>query len=104
METKMQEIGKLQNEVQKLVDESSGTQSKEGKSDDAPRDDTNEQSEIATTKFMEKLEGLQDKWDAISQILEAQSQRVSITFFLMWCELQLPLTLLTFAWFVVEIF
>ncbi|CAL8109930.1 unnamed protein product [Orchesella dallaii] len=70
METKMQDIEKLQTEINKLVGESSSSnpELKQGEG---------EQSEIATSKFMEKIEHLQDRWDAISQILEAQSQRIS---------------------------
>lgn len=81
----MQDIEKLQVEVQKVVDESKHSNSKKDKDKDAEgkeevkREDAGEeQSEIATTKFMEKIEHLQDRWDAISQILEAQSQRVSL--------------------------
>ncbi len=76
----MEDIGKLQTEVQTMVDESSRTHNKaDGNVEEATtrEEPPVEQSEIATTKFMEKIEGLQDRWDAISQILEAQSQRVS---------------------------
>lgn len=75
MESKMHDIAELQTTLQNISDECSreaGQKPKQNISSDSdvviPEDSNN--------KLMEKIELLQDRWDALSQIVEAQSQRV----------------------------
>jgi len=72
MEEKMKEITTLQNSVQTLIDESCQSTVK------ISEDEDKEGNEVTGTKFLDKLETLQDRWEALSQIMEAQSQRVSL--------------------------
>jgi hypothetical protein len=72
MENKMHEIAALQAVLQKVSEECDDVQS--------PKPISNEPdltSDNSNNVLMEKFELLQDRWDALSQILEAQSQRVS---------------------------
>jgi hypothetical protein len=86
METKMKEIEKLQGIFQN-VSEECNTIGGIVSSPDAG-------SGIGTAntggKLMGKMELLQDRWDALSQILEAQSQRVSFLIIFSWNVLCVP--------------
>lgn len=67
----MKEITHLQNSVQGLIDDSSQSTVK---ITDAGDEGANG---VSGAKLLDKLENLQDRWEALSQIMEAQSQRVS---------------------------
>lgn len=74
MEEKMREIGELQTALQNISDE---CQRESGESLKSIGDGSDlSPSGIGSEPIMEKIELLQDRWDALSQILEAQSQRV----------------------------
>lgn len=68
MEEKLNEISDLQSAIQKLADESENSIELEAGGE--------QKGGINGTKFFQKIEGLQDRWEALSQIMEAQSQRV----------------------------
>jgi len=73
MESKMKEIENLQNIFQKI---SQDCNSEGGIV--SPADSSSLSGSLdCSSKLMGKIELLQDRWDALSQILEAQSQRVS---------------------------
>jgi chromosome segregation ATPase len=78
MESKMHEIGELQATLQKISEECNKEAGVVSSTVVGNESDLNK-VDNGDNKLMEKIESLQDRWDALSQILEAQSQRVSIT-------------------------
>jgi len=81
----MEEISKLHHSVQKLVDESEANGCAFQQSSDADPNVTSSSLGDNGSKFLERIEGLQDKWEALSQIMEAQSQRVRFEIFAFLC-------------------
>ncbi|XP_035715809.1 dystrophin isoform X4 [Folsomia candida] len=76
MESKMREIGDLQETLQRISEECN----KEAGGDTTSKSGVEKGSDLnivsdGDNKLMAKIELLQDRWDALSQILEAQSQR-----------------------------
>lgn len=73
----MREIGDLQETLQRISEECN----KEAGGDTTSKSGVEKGSDLnivsdGDNKLMAKIELLQDRWDALSQILEAQSQRV----------------------------